>query len=614
MIRILLFLCLSWGLSSCGAVTATKLCADYETVACVCLDGAPGFQQCNGDGSAFTGPCQCSPLQDGSLSDIETPTDTASKTDTAQDTAQDTKEEMDDSTPSDAGPCVGCIGEPCTDDQSCVSGLCLLNMGVKVCSEVCVDECPAGWTCNSVETESAGSLLACIPNATHLCLPCVSNDDCSNNTAQNLCLDYGNAGSFCGASCTEDLDCPTGYLCEETPTSQGGSSTQCVAETGSCECSPYAIEMSLETACSIENEQGTCDGVRVCRTDGLTACDARTPVVETCNNLDDNCDGSTDEGLGTTTCGLGACVQTIENCSEGLEQNCDPFAGASVETCDGIDNDCDGFSDEDLGSESCGLGVCAQTIENCASGVAQFCNPFTGASAEICDGLDNDCDGTTDEELGTINCGQGICEQTIQSCINGVPQSCNAFTGASAEICDGIDNDCDGSTDEDLGTTSCGQGACQKTVQACVGGVPQSCDPNSGASAETCDGVDNDCDGSIDEGLAVDGGWTDWSCGPCGSGCPHSTKFCTRSCTNPAPSCGGAACSGASTESQFCSNTYNIVAADEATCNSSVQSIFPGHPTGCTIGGGCCGNGQSPSTGCTSANAQHWGACICASN
>jgi len=219
---------------------------------------------------------------------------------------------------------------------------------------------------------------------------------------------------------------------------------------------------------------------------------------EVCDGVDNDCDGAADEDLGTTTCGFGECKHTVYNCKEGGMQVCNPFDGASPEVCDTEDNDCDGLVDEDLGASMCGIGQCQHSVPNCVDGQAPACDPEEGAAPESCDGLDNDCDGGVDEELGSTTCGLGQCEHTIPACVNGVPQVCNPLEGAQAESCDGVDNDCDGLMDEELGTSACGAGECEHTVNNCKEGVPQVCNPLEGSQPEICDGKDNDCDGVTD--------------------------------------------------------------------------------------------------------------------
>ena len=121
---------------------------------------------------------------------------------------------------------------------------------------------------------------------------------------------------------------------------------------------------------------------------------------------------------------------------------------ANVEICNGVDDDCDGVIDEDQPMRSCGVGACARTMPSCVGGTDTACAPFA-PSAEVCNGLDDDCNGMVDENLMPQQCGVGECAAVAASCNAGVPVGC--MPGApGTELCNGKDDNCDGTVDEGL--------------------------------------------------------------------------------------------------------------------------------------------------------------------
>ncbi|MBF0104215.1 MAG: FG-GAP repeat protein [Deltaproteobacteria bacterium] len=228
-------------------------------------------------------------------------------------------------------------------------------------------------------------------------------------------------------------------------------------------------------------------------------------VTETCDTRDNNCNGTTDEGV-TNACGTCGAVP--------------------VEVCDGLDNDCNGPADDGLptytwyaDTDDDGYGDPAASTSTCASTApvgyvanTNDCDDTNNAihpgAVEVCDNADNDCAGGVDNGLAdrlTTN-QQGACSGDMEIC-NGSfgwqPKPTNHVK--IAEVCDGIDNDCANGTDDGLTNRPASniQGECAGNVESCEGATGyQPKATNYTPTAEICDGLDNDCAGGIDNGLA----------------------------------------------------------------------------------------------------------------
>lgn len=208
-----------------------------------------------------------------------------------------------------------------------------------------------------------------------------------------------------------------------------------------------------------------------------------------------------------------------------------------AEVCNGLDDNCNGVIDEGV-SNMCpldlvGLKHCAVETLNClddnCNGLVDegfppnACGQGGGCPVppEVCDGLDNNCNGDIDEGFNVgAACNNGLtgtCRRVgITECApDKMGVTCN-LGGAptTPEVCNGIDDDCNGLIDDGLGAAQgvgvdCGiQGqGCSKGVTQCVGGKIV-CSSTSNPQPEVCNGKDDDCNGLIDEGVFPEVGKT----------------------------------------------------------------------------------------------------------
>ena len=269
-------------------------------------------------------------------------------------------------------------------------------------------------------------------------------------------------------------------------------------------------------------------------------------AAEDCTDgVDNDCDGDEDEDDPDCWDDDADGYPAYEDCDDG---DPDIHPGAE-EVCDGADNDCNGSTDgEDATDASIwyedddgdGYGSPDSTLMDCEQQDGYVaddsdCDDTDGdvhpGATEVCNEVDDDCDGTTDGDNAagattwyedTDNDGQGDPDTGTLACTGSNDQVDNAddcddtdatvYLGA-VELCDGLDNDCDNSvpateTDDD------GDG-----YFGCADDCDDSSDVIFPGAPELCDGEDNDCDGSLlaDENVDVDGDGA-YACADCNDG------------------------------------------------------------------------------------------------
>ena len=440
----------------------------------------------------------------------------------------------------------GACGVSCADTPAVVNGVvgCVVDSATSAAS--CgLDHCDPGFFSPDGTT--------CITGEVPVCLPCTSNAEC----AGGLCEQLGTETS-CTRVCDAALPCPAGTHC---------TAGVCAPPSGDCSC--VAQTAGLWKGCTIETDFGACEGLATCDpTQGWIDCDAPLAAEEICNLADDNCDGEVDEPFKNDD-GL---YDQLEHCGT-CDHTCVGAIPNATAVCDG------GTCVVDLcdpGYVATGPGGCAPAFGSLCHGCDSGCGPAAvcvtldaPVCLSICDAATTCPAGYSCQTVGTASLcmpDSGTCTCTAQSagqtrpCQLSNPQglctgveSCEPSVGwtgctaamPAAETCNGSDDNCDGAVDEGLDniepcTNSVpGVGACPGLKQ-CLGAGGLVCDAPE-PQVESCNSLDDDCDGVVDDGFKdpATGKYVSVAnCGGCGNACgagpPNATSFCDAAPAVPA--------------------------------------------------------------------------------
>ena len=552
--------------------------------------------KCAGDTDGCGGQCP-DPCQPGQSCQAGACTTLEPKPDVQQDTSDAA------CVPSCEGKCDGasdgcdgiCAGG-CPDGQTCEGGTCVCqpDCAMRMCGDGgCPDQPDACGTCGQDEVcdedlhfcmstlpcmgigEVVGACdslddAGCCEDASTLVF-CYGDDRCKVDCGEYLGAgavdscgwDHGTSMYWCANQTSPDPSGDHPLLCGDNPcaTTSCDDGDPCTKDT----CDPFA-------GCAHAWSTDPCDDGDAC-------------------TLDDACQD-------------GVCVGAPKSC--GPEQTCDPTTGECVggcspvtETCNGQDDDCDGDTDEDFGigeacdgddQDSCANGtkVCASTTTTtCAESSSDACDGVCGGASDGCGGT---CDGDCDPGMTCVatKCQPVACD--IAACDDDDPcteDTCDPSGACAHAPAEGPCDDGDPCTSDD----ACAEGLC-------IAGAPTNCDDMNLCTDDSCDPATgctttNNAVG-CDDGNACTTGDT-CAGGVCNGGTSvvcNDGKVCTDDVCDPASGC---------------KTTNNTAACDDGnactqgdTC--AAGACQPGSTVACDDGAPCTDDSCDPGTGCTFTN------------
>ena len=413
-------------------------------------------------------------------------------------------------------------GNPCTLADQCAAGACVGGAHDPACGscDPSADTCEDDWG----DSDACNGTLRCVAGQ---CVVAPETAITCDTSGDSACLytacDPGTG--FCvpkqaddGTACSDDNACTSGDACADGTCvgvfDDGIEGCLCSLEDGFCE--------------EDFGDGDLCNGVMACQEKEVLI--DETPVFALVCALDEASVPAPCDPTGDTAC---------------MKNRCQPVSGACtlMAVADGLP--CDDGDPCTLG-DACGEGVCVSAVmKACDDGdpcTVDACDAESGACTytlqpiaemtDLCDGVDDDCDGETDEDYveTETTCGVGACEAAGQQvCQEGGQEEDTCVPNEAAtsdEVCDGIDNDCDGLTDaedsddidqagfllSDMPVCSEQRGLCEaaiKPASLCVQGAWLACTAaeyqthapaySADGTDATCDELDNDCDGETDE-------------------------------------------------------------------------------------------------------------------